>query len=304
MKLRTELPHLALKQLIEPNDKIMLLGSCFTEHIGEWFSGLWLNVLCNPWGILFNPASIAQSIQRCSAGQPYTPSLWQRGGKFYSFDHHSCVSADTEEELLNLIQPIDQQANNFLQSAQHLIVTWGTAWVYERAGKVVANCHKAPATEFVRRRLTVQEIVDMWQPIVAQHHTLFTVSPIRHIGDGLHGNQLSKSTLLLAVDQLQEMYPDQVEYLPVYELLMDDLRDYRFYADDLVHPSTLAIEAVQELVSDCALSRRLQDYITEATPLVKTLNHRPSDPEAPDFKALVHRTLENKETLLKKYLIK
>ena len=303
MKLRTELPHTPLRRLIEPNDKIMLLGSCFTEHIGEWFSGLWLNVWCNPWGILFNPASIAQSLQRCTAKQPYTPTLQKRGEKYYSFDHHSSLSADTEEELLQLIQETDQKASAFLQEAQHLVVTWGTAWVYEREGKVVANCHKAPATEFVRRRLSVEEIVRLWQPIVAQHHTIFTVSPIRHIGDGLHGNQLSKSTLLLAIDQLQQMYPDQVEYLPVYELLMDDLRDYRFYADDLVHPSTLAIEAVQELVSDSALSRRMRDYIAEATPLVKTLNHRPSDPEAPAYKDLVQKTLEMRETLLKKYLI-
>ena len=301
MKLRTELPHSALKHPFEVTDRTLLLGSCFTEHIGQWLEGLWLNVKCNPWGVLFNPASIAQSITRCLQGGDYQPELTERGGRFYSFDHHSSICADSREALLTQVQKLDAEVGRYLRDTQHLLVTFGTAWVYERQGRVVANCQKAPAAEFQRRMLTVEEIVALWEPLVQRYHVVFTVSPIRHIGDGLHGNQLSKATLLLAIDQLQRRYPEQVEYLPVYELFMDDLRDYRFYADDLVHPSTLAIEAVRELVNDSLFSPSLQRYIKEATPLVKTLSHRPSDPEAEEYRALLEETKAKRAALLQRW---
>ena len=301
MKLRTELPHSALKHPFEVTDRTLLLGSCFTEHIGHWLEGLWLDVKCNPWGVLFNPASIARSVTRCLQGGDYQPEMTERGGRFYSFDHHSSICADTREALLTQVQELDAEVGRYLLDTQHILVTFGTAWVYERQGHVVANCQKASAAEFQRRMLTVEEIVALWKPLVQRYHVVFTVSPIRHIGDGLHGNQLSKATLLLAIDQLQKRYPEQVEYLPVYELFMDDLRDYRFYADDLVHPSTLAIEAVRELVNDSLFSPSLQRYIKEATPLVKTLSHRPSDPEAEEYRALFEETKAKRAALLQRW---
>ena len=301
MKLRTELPHSALKRPFEVTDRTLLLGSCFTEHIGQWLEGLWLNVWSNPWGVLFNPASIAQSVMRCQQAIDYQPEMTERGGRFYSFDHHSSICAETREALLNKVQELDAEVGRYLSDTQHLLVTFGTAWVYERQGHVVANCQKAPAAEFQRRMLSVEEIVALWEPLVQRYHILFTVSPIRHIGDGLHGNQLSKSTLLLAIDQLQRRYPEQVEYLPVYELFMDDLRDYRFYADDLVHPSSLAIEAVRELVNDSVFSPSLQQYIKETTPLAKTLSHRPSDPEAEEYRKLLRETNAKRAALLQRW---
>ncbi|MCR5394337.1 MAG: GSCFA domain-containing protein [Bacteroidales bacterium] len=301
MKLRTEIPHTPLNRLIGPRDSIMLLGSCFTEHIGEWLQSSWLDVMYNPWGVLFNPASIALSLQRCTSDDWPQPQMVQRNGRYYSFEHHSCISAESETALLDLIYQTDQRARPYATSADHLLVTWGTAWVYERNGQVVANCHKAPASEFFRRRLSVQEIVEMWSPIVQQRHVVLTVSPIRHIGDGLHGNQVSKATLLLAIEQLQERYPEQVDYLPAYELLNDDLRDYRFYAEDLVHPSPLAIEAVRELFTDCACTQDLQQYLTEARPLVKTLQHRPSDPTSAEYQQLLAQTSARRDQLLAKW---
>lgn len=306
MKLRTELPHTVLQTKIDSSDKLLLVGSCFTEHIGQWLTEVWLDAVCNPWGILFNPASIAQSLNRCmDKDSTYMPALCMQGGQICSFDHHSSIHAESPEQLMEHIREIDKQAQQNLTGAQHLLVTWGTAWVYEREGRVVANCHKAPATEFVRRRMSVEEIVNMWCPIIEKmgKHIIFTVSPIRHLGDGLHGNQLSKATLLLAIDILQQRYPDLVEYLPVYELYMDDLRDYRFYADDLVHPAPLAIEAVKELLYNAAFTPRLQQYMKEAEPLARTLRHRPSNPNAPAHLELLQRTLKQKETLMKKYLL-
>jgi len=301
MKLRTELPHERLRKPIDRKEKILLLGSCFTEHIGEWLKTSWMEVCCNPWGVLFNPASIAQNLSQCLSEVPHRPELWHANGKVYSFDHHSCISASEEGMLFAQIEQIDLEARTFFQQADHVLVTFGTAWVYERNGRIVANCHKAPASEFVRRRMSVEEIVERWTPLIEQgRHFLFTVSPIRHVGDGLHGNQLSKATLLLAIDELQRRFPNKVEYLPVYELLIDDLRDYRFYADDLVHPASIAIEAVKELLSDCAFTPGLNQYLKEADCINRTLNHRPSDPNAPEHLALINRTLERKEALLNK----
>lgn len=298
MKLRTELPHEPLLTPIDRKDKILLLGSCFTEHIGEWLKASWMDVNCNPWGVLFNPASIANNLQKCLSDAPRQTTFWQAGNKVYSFDHHGSIMAEDESTLSQQIAQIDRQARAFFQQADHLLVTFGTAWVYERQGCIVANCHKAPASEFIRRRMSVDEIVQLWSPLIERsRHTIFTVSPIRHVGDGLHGNQLSKATLLLAIDELQRLFPTKVEYLPVYELLIDDLRDYRFYAEDLVHPAPLAIEAVKELLFSVAFTRALQQYLTEADRLNRTLNHRPSDPNAPEYLKMIKNTLDKIEKL-------
>lgn len=275
----------------------MLCGSCFTEHIGSWLQQSRLDVVCNPWGVLFNPASIAQSLKRCTSDQPLDPDICQTGNRYHSFDHHGSISGDTPEALAQRVREVEEAARQAYLNADHLIITFGTAWVYERNGKIVANCHKAPASEFTRRRMSINEIVEMWAPIVATHHCIFTVSPIRHLGDGLHGNQLSKATLLLAIEALQEQFPDQVEYLPAYELLIDDLRDYRFYADDLTHPSPIAIEAVKELVADNAFSPRLKQYLEQAAPLLKTLAHQPSDPNASEYIEMISKVTDQLKRL-------
>ncbi len=329
----------------------MLLGSCFTDHIGQWLSDAWLPVSCNPYGVLFNPSSIAQALMRVSSFNGFQVSefpLHSLTGRYYSFDHHGKWSGTDPEALQAQLQQLDLDVHAFLAQTKHLIVTFGTSWVYEREGKVVANCHKFPASEFTRRRLSVDEIVEQWSQVIEglnaqfqvsrtkssfkfqpsdplnpetlnpetlnpetlKPETLkletlnpaptftFTVSPIRHVKDTLHGNQLSKSTLLLAIDELQRLYPDRVQYLPVYELLIDDLRDYRFYADDLVHPSSMAIEAVRELVMDTAMTPRLRQYMLDAAPIVRALQHRPSDPDSPQYKAFLAETLRKKEQLI------
>lgn len=289
----------------------MLLGSCFTDHIGQWLSDAWLPVMCNPYGVLFNPASIANTLLRLKSNDFYIPVLHEHNGQFYSFDHHGKWSGSDADLLTQQLIDLETEARSFLSSAKHLIITLGTSWIYERDGKIVANCHKFPASDFTRRRLSVDEIVVQWSQVIEAltSHNLsatqpqeltitFTVSPIRHVKDTLHGNQLSKSTLLLAIDELQRRYPDHVQYLPVYELFMDDLREYRFYADDLVHPSTMAIEAVKELFSECAMTPALRQYMYDAEPIVRALQHRPSDPESPQYKAFLQETLKKKNRLL------
>ncbi len=303
MKLRTEIERIPLPRPIDRGEGIMLLGSCFTDHIGQWLSDAWLPVQCNPYGVLFNPASIANTLLRLSSQDSYSPELQELNGLYYSLDHHGRWSGENPEKLKQQLIDLETVTRNFLRTTHHLIITFGTSWVYEREGKIVANCHKFPASEFIRRRLSVSEIVDLWGQVIesfASPHITFTVSPIRHIKDTLHGNQLSKSTLLLAIEELKQSYPDRVQYLPVYELFMDDLRDYRFYADDLVHPSSMAVEMVKELFSDCAMTPSLRQYMHDAAPIIRALQHRPSDPESPQYKSFLAETLRKKESLLLK----
>lgn len=303
IKLRTEIEHNRLKQLIAPGDNLFFVGSCFTDHIGSWLGSLWLPVTCNPWGVLFNPASIARSLSRAaSPDRDYSPPVAPdvQSGIFYSFDHHGQFSSPDREALISQIADAESQASAQFSAARHVFVTLGTAWVYEHDGQVVANCHKFPASQFTRRMLSVDEIVTLFLPLIGQKHWLFTVSPIRHVRDGLHANQLSKATLLLAIHRLCEQFPGQVEYVPVYELFLDDLRDYRFYADDLVHPSSQGVMFVRQLLSDCCFSDSMRSFVAEAESIRRAFGHRPSNPGSPGHQEFLRQTQLRLERLQQK----
>jgi len=226
-----------------------MVGSCFSDEIGEQMQQRYLNVTCNPFGTLYNPLSIAQALTMTE-----TPELVEHEGLWHSMSHHGSFSRTTKEEAEQAVRGSIEMMQKAIKEASVVIVTFGTAWVYELkkgisglgVSGLVGNCHKLPERCFTRRRLSVEEIVAAWKPILEQYADkkwLFTVSPIRHIKDGLHENQLSKATLLQAVEQLGD-------YFPSYEILLDELRDYRFYADDLVHPSSLAVNYIWERFVD------------------------------------------------------
>lgn len=218
-----------------------MVGSCFSDVIGEQMKQRYLKVTCNPFGTLYNPLSIAQAINRTEV-----PELIEHEGLWHSMVHHGSFSRADKSEAEQAVRGSIETMQKALQEATVVIVTFGTAWVYEKDGEIVGNCHKLPENCFTRRRLTVGEIVKAWKPILKKYNDkkwLFTVSPIRHIKDGLHENQLSKATLLEAVEQLGD-------YFPSYEIMLDELRDYRFYADDLVHPSSLAVSYIWERFVD------------------------------------------------------
>ena len=225
---------------------LLMLGSCFTTEVGARMSADGYNVCVNPTGNVFNPLSAARTIQNLEACKQYVAEdLIEVQGLWRSLDHHTRLAAPTVDEALGKINESMAIGASALSSASHVIITFGTAYVFERQGEVVCNCHKLPAREFVRRRLSVDEIVSAWQPIIdkyPQKQFIFTVSPIRHVADGLHGNQLSKATLLLAIDAL-----NNATYFPAYEVLIDELRNYEYYAEDLVHPSEMAVNRVYEL---------------------------------------------------------
>lgn len=252
MKLQTIVDIPASPWKIGYEDRILLLGSCFSDEIGEQMKQRYLNVTCNPFGTLYNPLSIANAINlQLPISNDQLP-LVEYDGMWHSMAHHGSFSRATKEEACGAVKASVETMQQALQEATVVIVTFGTAWVYEMDGAIVGNCHKLPEKNFTRRRLTVDEIVAAWKPILERYpdkHWLFTVSPIRHIKDGLHENQLSKATLLQAVEVISNQY-SVVSYFPSYEIMLDELRDYRFYADDLVHPSSLAVQYIWERFTD------------------------------------------------------
>ena len=248
-------------------DKILLAGSCFAGHMAGYLQERGWRT-SQPFGPLFNPASIAAALHRLIEDREITvDDLVQHEGLWHSWHHHGSFSRPTAEETLALCNSRIHQAHKRLKEATLLMVTFGTAWIFERRTesgerRVVANCHKLPPQEFVRRRMTVEEIVALWQPLLdilqAYYPTLnllLSVSPIRHLADGAHGNQLSKSTLLLAIDQLLATgrWP-LATYFPAYEIVLDELRDYRYFDEKMTHPTPLAVDVVWERFQNATMS--------------------------------------------------
>lgn len=243
MKLQTVVDIKPSAWQIGYEDKILLVGSCFADSIGQMMAQRGLQVTCNPFGTLYNPVSIAQAMQMTDI-----PPLVEHEGLWHSMAHHGSFSRTTEMEAREAVRVSIETMQRALQEATVVIVTFGTAWVFEQNGLVVGNCHKLPAEQFTRRRLSADEIEALWRPLITRYpdkRWLFTVSPIRHIKDGLHENQLSKATLLQAVEAIRNQL-SVVSYFPSYEIMLDELRDYRFYAEDLVHPSPVAIQYIWE----------------------------------------------------------
>lgn len=240
------------------DDRFLFLGSCFSAEISSRLEQHYFRLTANPFGVLYNPLSIAQALTLTEV-----PPLVEWGGLYHSMAHHGDFSSPDRDTCRRLCADSIATMQQALRDATVVVATFGTAWVYLQDGHVVANCHKMPASHFTRRRLSVEEIVSVWQPIVEQYpdkHFIFTVSPIRHLKDGLHDNALSKSTLLLAIDQLvnskfkiQNSKLD-ISYFPSYEILLDELRDYRFYASDMLHPSSVAVDYIFERFAETCMS--------------------------------------------------
>lgn len=236
---------------ISLNDKIFVLGSCFADNMGQKMADLGFDVCVNPFGTLYNPVSICNSVARLTFGIPFSKDecvqMGAGAGLVCSFSHHTSFARRTEDEFLQVANASLKEASLWWKAATKVIITLGTAWIYEylRSGETVSNCLKIDAKEFTRRRLSVRETATLLMNMIARHpekEFMFTVSPIRHFKDGAHGNQISKSTLLLALDEVIAKFPERCEYFPAYEIVLDELRDYRFYAADMIHPSDQAVD--------------------------------------------------------------
>lgn len=296
---------------ISYEDRILMLGSCFAENIGAQLENERFNVDINPFGTLYNPSSVSEALRLLANPRVFSAdNLFEHDGAFHSFSHHSRFSSTSVDECLQQINSRISQSSIFLKNATKLVITLGSSFVYrlKSDGKIVANCHKLPEVMFSRERLSVDDIVSDWEELL--HHLwnnneelkiLFTVSPIRHWRDGAHENQLSKATLLLAVDELLRREPGRIDYFPAYEIMMDELRDYRFYADDMVHPSSLAIGYIWQRFSDCFLSEDCKKIVAEWSEIKKSLQHRPFRPNSEAHKQFMFQTLLKMERLIDKF---
>lgn len=288
MKFRTEFVARRCGELLNPEESVVLLGSCFTDYIGERMRECRWRAFPNTLGSLYNPSSIAKILRLlCTGGDIYDAtieSITQRDELFVSWLTDSHNNTYTIEGTAHNVFYKLLRLSNQLHKAHTLIVTFGTAWVYElreRPGYIVSNCHKFPADTFIRRRLTIQEIVEEWNELLKlidkrypQLKVIFTVSPVRHLKDGFEENSRSKAILQLACEEICRDN-ERADYFPAYEIVNDDLRDYRFYASDLVHPSQEAVDYIWEKFQDCYLSKESRALLAEGEKVTKRLNHKP-----------------------------
>ena len=312
MKFRTEVDIPELKSKLNYRHQSMMIGSCFAENIGNYLEALCFPISVNPFGILYNPISIANSLFHILNGKVFSEKdLFFANNLYNSFSHHSCFSDVKSESVLNKINIQLTNALKDLQNSSHLFITFGTAWVFRHkiSGEVVSNCHKLPANNFEKERLTVRQITEIWSPLITRIHKLncglkfvFTVSPIRHLKDGAHDNQLSKSALLLAIDQLiSEFGEDNVSYFPAYEVVLDELRDYRFYASDMTHPSEMATQFIREKFSETMLGDEARVISKEISKLVLALNQKLLNNNRKEYFSFIESQIEKAIYVQNKY---
>ena len=267
------------------SDKMLLMGSCFSDNIGAKLRDAMVDVLVNPFGTIFNPLSIAGAVDKIIDNATIAGAeLFMSSGVWNSYDFHSRFSMASKDAALQRMNASIGEAHEHLKVCNTLVLTLGTAVVYRRrdTGEVVTNCHKVPQQEFTRRLASVEEITESLTRAVERLHEfnpalriLFTVSPIRHIADGLEMNSLSKAVLRVAVNNVVRQFKGFVEYFPAFEIVIDDLRDYRFYAADMVHPSDVAIEYIWQTFQATYFDDRSTQAIARCERVSKRLKHRP-----------------------------
>ncbi|MDR1161848.1 MAG: GSCFA domain-containing protein [Tannerellaceae bacterium] len=292
-------------------DDIMLMGSCFAENIGTKLYEAKFTVDINPFGILYNPASVALSLKALlHPAQFSADDLFEHEGLFHSFAHHSRFSSPSPDESADKINRRLAVSSATISNASRLIITFGTAFVYrlKSTGQIVSNCHKLPEKMFSRELVSPDYIISEWNTLLLSLweqnpdiKLLFTVSPVRHWKDGAHHNQLSKATLLLAIDALQRKYPERIGYFPAYELLMDELRDYRFYAGDMLHPSPVAIDYIWECFVRHCLAGESQTLLQAWREIQKAMDHKPFQPQSEGYRRFISQTLLKAEQISRKF---
>lgn len=292
-------------------DPLLLVGSCFTEQIGNKLAAHKFTVLENPNGILFNPVSIAQAVHSYVDGKIYTDKdLFFHSELWGSWQHHTKFSRLNKEDALTAINESQQKANAFIKKAKWILLTLGSAFVYENTGdgngEVVANCHKVPADKFNRRLLKTEEVSAVLQQMISKVKTvnpfvnfIFTISPVRHLREGFIENNRSKAALIQAVHSLTNN--DDVFYFPAYELVIDDLRDYRFYAEDMVHPNYAATNYVWEKFIPACIDDITQQLMKEISVIVAARNHKPFNPGSELHAKFLATNAERIEKLIQQY---
>lgn len=310
MIFRTEVNPDISPSKIDYNSTLFFIGSCFSDNIGGKVKSLKFNAITNPFGVLYNPTSVRNALEIIITKDYFTEAdLENHNGLWISFYHHGSFSDVDKTTVLNRINSAIDSAHNYLKTAEHLFVTFGTARVYERKGlgNIVANCHKLPESNFTRRLLSVESIVSDYSIFINLLTTfnpniniVFTVSPVRHWKDGANGNQLSKSTLLLAINQIVENHKS-ASYFPSYEIVMDDLRDYRFYKSDMLHPSDEAVQYIWEKFEDSFISSQTNTIIKRVQKIINAASHRPFNPNTQQHQIFIKSTLEKIQLFEKEF---
>lgn len=298
--------NIKLNKTIDYNSRIVMLGSCFAENIGKKLIDCGFNVVMNPMGILYNPISIFSALERIVEGREFTEDeLFCHNGLWTSFMHHGSFSHADKNEALKMMNERLKEGHEQLKDATHLIITFGSAEVYERNGKVVSNCHKLPAREFTHRLLSINEINNLYKSFVietqniASLQTIFTVSPVRYLGDGAHHGQINKATLLLATNDICKK--TGADYFPSYEIMMDELRDYRYYAEDMIHPSDVAINYIFERFAETYLTDEAIRTADEIRKIKKSLAHRPLHPDSEEYQNFKKKLSQQIAAIVEKY---
>ena len=302
------IPESAFK--IDHQQKILTIGSCFSDEIGSRLMESKFNSFINPFGVIFNPVSIQNLIKRSTQKQPYTMNdVHQNGEQFFCFDVHSSFNSLYANEVLDSINATITEVHNYLKMAHIVIITLGTSWVYRfnETQSIVANCHKVSAKSFEKILLSTEEnkaaletIINDLKLINPSVQIIFTVSPVRHIKDGIVENNVSKARLIDAIYQIKQKFT-AVQYFPSYELVMDDLRDYRFYKSDLIHPSQEAVNYIWEHFSTTYFTELTQAINQKINKIKLAINHRPFNEASEAHQTFLQKTKVQMEEIVQKY---
>jgi len=310
MNFRTEINIPPAFQKITHRSKCLFIGSCFTENIGHQMQKLKFTSMVNPFGILYNPMSINTCLQRLITAKPFiSKELHHFNEQWHSWEHHGRFSdTDPNQCLQNIHQELNA-ASVFLKEADYLLLTLGTAFVYQwkESGQIVANCHKIPQKQFDHYRVSVNDIVGTLLPTLQQIQSInpklqiiFTLSPIRHWKNGAVDNQISKASLLVAIHELS-LQLKNVHYFPAYEIMMDDLRDYRFYESDMLHPTSMAIDYIWEKFQGVYFGEDTKRLMLQVEKVLNAKNHRPRNPKSEAHQKFLQKQLKQIEALEKEY---
>lgn len=307
---RTPVAVAKMADPVGPGDGILFMGSCFAGNMGKFMVEARFPTLVNPFGVLYNPFSIARAFNAIMELQiPDESELVYHNGLWHSFYHHGSFSQPEANSVVQKIRATTLLSHTYLKNARFLVITFGTAYVYEhrRLHQVVANCHKFPASDFNRYLLDPEDIVDLFKELIVSLRVfnptlniIFTVSPVRHLKDGAHGNQLSKSVLLLAVEQLTSLF-DKVWYFPAYEIVLDELRDYRFYDAAMTQPNDIAVAYVWEQFMEAAFSEEAHQYYKEVQKVIRARQHRPSGYNTAEYRLFLQKSLDLIRSLSVRY---
>jgi len=308
MNFRTNIQLQKERNPIDYNSKLLMIGSCFSEHIFDKLNYFKFNTTSNPFGILFNPIAIETLITNAINQKEYTEKdIFHLNECWHCFDAHSDLSSTDKYELLNNLNTTIEETSKKLKEATHLIITLGTSWVYRFIEKdtIVGNCHKVPQKKFLKELLSVKKIIISLENITTliksinpKLSIIFTVSPVRHLKDGFAENSQSKAHLLAAIHQIVNP-KNQVFYFPSYEILLDDLRDYRFYNSDMIHPNETAINYIWDQFKIVWISEKATKTMKEVDTIQKGLSHKPFNPASKQHQQFL-TDLEKKITSLKK----